>query len=238
MKNDDSALGDLKERVFEANIRLFRSGLVPLTFGNVSEKQEFEDSYFVGIKPSGVAYDLLRPEDIVVVRPDGAALGGALRPSSDTPTHLSVYARMPQWSGVTHTHSAFATAWAQAGRSIPILGTTHADYLPYPVPCTLPMAEADVIDAYELNTGTHLVDHLLAIGAMQSPMVLVHGHGAFTFGISGVASVDAAIALEEIARLAHYTLTIDPKAVSITQALIGRHYYRKHGTEKYYGQNN
>jgi len=238
MKNTDSAVGELKERVFEANLRLFRSGLVPLTFGNVSEKQAFEDSYLVAIKPSGVAYDRLRSEDIVVLRPDGTALAGALRPSSDTPTHLLVYARLPHWSGVTHTHSAFATGWAQAGLSIPILGTTHADYLPYPVPCTPPMVDADIGDAYEHNTGKHLVDHLLATGAVQTPMVLVHGHGPFTFGISGVESVDASIALEEIARLAYHALTINPEARPITQALIDRHYFRKHGTEKYYGQNN
>ena len=237
MNNGDSTFRELKERVFEANMRLFRSGLVPLTFGNVSEKQTFEDSYLIAIKPSGVAYDKLQPENIVVVRPDGTALAGALRPSSDTPTHLLVYARLPQWSGVTHTHSAFATAWAQAGRCIPILGTTHADYLPYPVPCTTPMADADITGAYEHNTGSHLVDHLLANGFAQSPMVLVHGHGPFTFGGSGVASVDASIALEEIARMAHYALSINPQAAPIAQALIDRHYLRKHGTQKYYGQN-
>ena len=237
MKNTDSAVGELKERVFEANMRLFRSGLVPLTFGNVSEKQAFEDSYLVAIKPSGVAYDRLRPEDIVVLRPDGKALAGALRPSSDTPTHLLVYARLPQWSGVTHTHAAFATAWAQAGRSIPILGTTHADYLPFPVPCTTPMNEVDIAGAYEHNTGVHIVEHLLGIGAAQSPMVLVHGHGPFTFGSDAVASVDASIALEEIARMAHYALSINSKAVPIMQTLIDRHYFRKHGTQKYYGQN-
>jgi len=237
MNNQDSVLGELKERVFEANMRLFRSGLVPLTFGNVSEKQAFEDSYLIAIKPSGVAYDRLRPEDIVVLRPDGTTLEGALRPSSDTPTHLLVYERLPQWSGVTHTHSVFATAWAQAGRSIPILGTTHADYLPYPVPCTMPMNGADIAGAYEHNTGVHLVEHLLAVDAAQSSMVLVHGHGPFTFGGSGFASVDASIALEQIARMAHYALTINLQATPITQALIDRHYYRKHGNKKYYGQN-
>ena len=237
MNNGDRAFRELKERVFEANMRLYHSGLVPLTFGNVSEKQAFEDGYLIAIKPSGVAYDKLRPEDIVVVRPDGTALAGALRPSSDTPTHLMVYARLPQWSGVTHTHSAFATSWAQAGRCIPILGTTHADYLPYAVPCTLPMAQTDIAGAYEHNTGTHLVEHLLACDAEKSPMVLVHGHGPFTFGSSGAASVDASIALEEIARMAHYALSINPQAAPIAQALIDRHYLRKHGTQKYYGQN-
>lgn len=237
MNNADSALSELKERVYEANMRLYRSGLVPLTFGNVSEKMDFEGDYLVAIKPSGIAYDRLRAQDIVVVRPNGSALEGALRPSSDTPTHLVVYAQLPHWSGVTHTHSSFASAWSQAGRSIPILGTTHADYLPYPVPCTAQMAEDDIRDAYEHNTGTHLVAHLKATGAEQSPMVLVHGHGPFTFGRSGAASVDASIALEQIAEMAHYALQINPDAQPLAQALIERHYYRKHGREKYYGQN-
>jgi L-ribulose-5-phosphate 4-epimerase len=237
MNNADISLRELKERVFEANIRLFRTGLVPLTFGNVSEKQAFEGGYLVAIKPSGVAYDQLRPADIVVVRSDGTALAGALRPSSDTLTHLSIYARLPQWFGITHTHAAFASAWAQAGCSIPLLGTTHADYLPYPVPCTKPMTAAAINGAYEHNTGVHLVDHLVAVGATESPMVLVHGHGPFTFGSNAAASVDASIALEEIARMAHYALAINPQISPIDQALINRHYFRKHGVEKYYGQN-
>lgn len=237
MNNADISLTELKTRVFEANIRLFRSGLVPLTFGNVSEKQVFEDTYLVAIKPSGVAYDQLRPEDIVVVRPDGTPLAGALRPSSDTPTHLAIYARLQQWSGITHTHASFSSAWAQAGRCIPILGTTHADYLPYPIPCTGSMADAEIGGAYEQNTGKHLVDHLIDTGAAASPMVLVHGHGPFTFGSSAIASVDASIALEEIARMAYYSLTINQGIAPISKALINRHYFRKHGTEKYYGQN-
>ena len=235
--NADTSLLELKERVYEANMRLWSSGLVPLTFGNVSEKVAFEDSYLVAIKPSGIAYDRLRPEDVVVVRSDGSALEGSLRPSSDTPTHLVVYAQLPHWSGVTHTHSTFASAWAQAGRNIPILGTTHADYLPYPVPCTAPMASADIRGAYEYNTGAHLVTHLKTEGAEQSPMILVHGHGPFTFGKDGIASVDASIALEEIARMALYALRINPYAPPLAQALVERHYYRKHGSNKYYGQN-
>lgn len=236
MRNDDAALAELKDRAFAANMRLHRSGLVPLTFGNVSERMAFEDSYLVAIKPSGVAYDVLRPQDIAVVRPDGSALEGALRPSSDTPTHLAVYAGLPQWSGVTHTHSAFASAWAQAGRDIPLLGTTHADYLPFPVPCTPAMADADIAGDYEHNTGTHLVAHLKARDAAQSPMVLVHGHGPFTFGSSGSTSVDASIALEEVARMAYYALAINPAAGPLSSALVARHYFRKHGSKKYYGQ--
>jgi L-ribulose-5-phosphate 4-epimerase len=237
MKNSDGRFREIKELVFEANMRLYQSGLVPLTFGNVSEKFAFEDNYLVAIKPSGVAYDRLQPEDIVILRPDGNALTGALRPSSDTPTHLIIYARLPHWAGITHTHSSFATAWAQAGRSIPILGTTHADYLPCPVPCTPPMTDADIGITYEHNTGIRLVEHLLTSGAALSPMVLVHGHGPFTFGSSSSASVEASIALEEIARMAYYSLAINPLATTITPALIDRHYFRKHGAHKYYGQN-
>lgn len=238
MNNADSVFREVKERVYEANMRLHRSGLVPLTFGNVSEKFAFEDDYLVAIKPSGVAYDRMLPNDIVVVRPtDGAALPGALRPSSDTPTHLVLYQRLPHWTGVTHTHSAFATAWAQSGRSIPIFGTTHADYLPFAVPCTAPMSDSDISGAYEHNTGIHLVNHLEQNQATASPMVLVHGHGPFTFGRSAVDSVDSSIALEEIAKMAHYSLSINPQAAPIAKSLIDRHYLRKHGTQKYYGQN-
>lgn len=237
MNNSDSIFREVKERVYEANMRLYRSGLVPLTFGNVSEKFAFEDGYLVAIKPSGVAYDAMRPEDIVVVQPmNGVALPGALRPSSDTPTHLVVYQRLPQWIGVTHTHSTYATAWSQSGRSIPIFGTTHADYLPFPVPCTGPMSDEVINGPYEHNTGLHLINHLEQNQAKNSPMILVHGHGPFTFGKSGGDSVDASIALEEIAKMAHYTLDINPQATPIAQTLIDRHYLRKHGSKKYYGQ--
>ena len=238
MQYSEAAFKDLKERVYEANMRLYRSGLVPLTFGNVSEKFLLEDGdYVIAIKPSGVAYEQLRPQDIVIVASNGTAAPGSLRPSSDTPTHLQVYALLPQWSGVTHTHSTFATAWAQSGRAIPILGTTHADYLPCAVPCTLPMARADIVGAYEHNTGSHMVAHLVAVGASDSPMALVHGHGPFTFGSSAAASVDASIALEEIAKSTYYALSINPTAAPISQDLIDRHYLRKHGAQKYYGQN-
>lgn len=237
MNNADSIFREVKERVYEANMRLYRSGLVPLTFGNVSEKFAFEDAYLVAIKPSGVAYDRMQSTDIVVVRPDGVALPGAMRPSSDTPTHLMVYQRLPQWAGVTHTHSAFATAWAQSGLNIPIFGTTHADYLPFSVPCTAPMSDSDINSAYELNTGIHLVNHLERSLTTASPMVLVHGHGPFTFGESALDSVDASIALEEIAKMAYYTVSINPQTNPIARTLIDRHYLRKHGTQKYYGQN-
>jgi L-ribulose-5-phosphate 4-epimerase len=237
MNNQDSMFLEVKQRVYEANLRLHTSGLVKLTFGNVSEKLPFEDSYLVAIKPSGIAYEQMRPDDITIVSPDGMALPGSLRPSSDTATHLVVYEKLPHWSGVAHTHSVFATAWAQSGLSIPIFGTTHADYLPYKVPCTTAMLDENIQVKYERNTGLHLIRHLQAENSLDSPMVLVQGHGAFTFGKSAAESVEASIALEEIAQMAYYTLGINPLASQISQNLIDKHYLRKHGTEKYYGQN-
>lgn len=236
MHNQDPIFNDLKERVHAANMRLHASGVVKLTFGNVSEKWPFESSYLVAIKPSGVAYERMRPEDIVMVFPNGSPLTGALRPSSDTETHLVIYEQLPHWSGVSHTHSAFATAWAQAGRSIPIFGTTHADYLPYAVPCTSAMTAADIETQYEHNTGLHLIKHLRAANCTHSPMALVHGHGAFTFGSSAHDSVDTSIALEEIAHMAFHTLAINSATAPIEQVLIDKHYLRKHGAKKYYGQ--
>ena len=237
MNNQDTIFRELKQRVYEANMRLHTSGVVKLTFGNVSEKWQFEDSYLVAIKPSGVAYKQMRPDDIVIVLPDGKPLPGALRPSSDTATHLVIYAELPHWSGVAHTHSVFATAWAQSGISIPILGTTHADYSPCDVPCTSAMSEVDIETQYERNTGLHLIRHLQTENSINSSMVLVHGHGAFTFGKNAEESVDTSIVLEEIAQMAYYTLRINQNALPISQKLIDKHYLRKHGAEKYYGQN-
>lgn len=219
-----------------ANQQLHRSGLVPLTWGNVSEREAFEDSYVVGIKPSGVPYERIRPRDIVVLKPTGQIVAGSLRPSSDTPTHLYLYSELPYWNGITHTHSTFATAWAQTGRDIPILGTTHADYFPRSIPCTSSMIEQEVTDQYETETGRKIVMKLREVSASHSPMVLVHGHGAFTFGNSGGSSVDAAIALEAIAQIATLCLSIHPVAKEIPQYLIDRHYSRKHGPNSYYGQ--
>lgn len=234
--NSDSSLIELKECVYEANMRLYRSGLVPLTFGNVSERITFEGGFLVGIKPSGVSYERLRVEDISVVTQEGNALPGALRPSSDTPTHLVVYQEFPHWHGVAHTHSVFATSWAQAGVSIPLLGTTHADYAPFAVPCAPPMDDRMISLEYERNTGIHLVDHLKSCNATESPMALVHAHGPFAFGKSGNDAVDSAIALENIAEMAYYSLAINPQAGQISRVLINRHYSRKHGSGKYYGQ--
>ena len=237
MNNQDTIFRELKQRVFEANLLLHTSGVVKLTFGNVSEKWLFEDSYLVAIKPSGVAYEHMKPEDVVIVLPDGTPLSNALNPSSDTATHLVIYENLPHWLGVAHTHSPFATAWAQSSRSIPILGTTHADYWPTNVPCTKPMPDSDIENQYERNTGLNMIRHLHEKKSTHAPMVLVHGHGAFTFGKSAAESVEASIALEEIAQMAYYTLALNPDASPIPQRLIDKHYLRKHGTEKYYGQN-
>lgn len=236
MKIVDPVLRDLQERVCEANHQLHRSGLVPLTWGNVSEREAFQDSYVVGIKPSGVPYERIRPKDIVVLNSTGQIVASSLRPSSDTPTHLYLYSELAHWNGITHTHSTFATAWAQTGRDIPILGTTHADYFPRSIPCTSSMTEEEVTDEYEIETGSKIVTKLREASATQSPMVLVHGHGAFAFGNSGATSVDAAIALEAIAQIATLCLAIHPVTKEIPTHLINRHYSRKHGPNSYYGQ--
>ena len=236
ISNCDPFFNEVKERVYLANIELNRSGLVPLTFGNVSERFAFEDSYLIAIKPSGISYSRLRPDDIVMVERSGDALAGSLRPSSDTPTHLMLYERLSQWSGIAHTHSVFATAWAQSGKSIPMLGTTHADYFNKNIPCTPQMPSILIDDEYEKNTGAHIAECLLRVDAAASPMVLVHGHGPFTFGKHALAAVEASIALEEISKIAMYTLMLNEDCSPLQQVLVDRHYYRKNGKKKYYGQ--
>lgn len=237
MDDYQTALGALKHRVFEANMRLHRSGLVPLTFGNVSEKLILGDGMIFAIKPSGVAYDQMRPEDIVVLDATGKVVDGKLRPSSDSPTHLQIYNNLPHWSGVTHTHSTFATSWAQAGKAIPIYGTTHADYSRLPIPCTPVLTPQSIFGEYEQNTGIAIVNHMIDKGPRDSSMVIVGGHGPFSFGKDANASVEAAIALEEIAKLAFYTVQLNPQAPILSPQMVSKHYDRKHGANKYYGQN-
>ena len=237
MDDYQATLDALRQRVFEANMRLHRSGLVPLTFGNVSEKITLGDTVLIAIKPSGVAYELMHPEDIVVLNGNGTVVDGKLRPSSDTPTHLLIYKQLPQWSGITHTHSAFATAWAQAGKAIPIYGTTHADYSRLPIPCTPVLKPQSISGDYEHNTGTAIVNHLAEKEHRDSSMVIVGGHGPFAFGKNASASVEAAIALEEIAKLAYYTVQLNPQAATLSRQLVSKHYDRKQGANKYYGQN-
>jgi len=228
-------LEELKKRVYQANLRLVSEGLVVATWGNASGIAR--DQALVVIKPSGVSYDELDAANMVVVSLDsGDVVEGALRPSSDTPSHLEVYRAFATIGGLVHTHSLFATAWAQARREIPALGTTHADYFYGPVPCTRPMTSREIERDYEANTGKVIVERFADLDPMQMPAVLVANHGPFTWGRTPDDAVDNAIYLEYIARLASETIRVDPRAAPMPQELLDKHYLRKHGPHHYYGQ--
>jgi L-ribulose-5-phosphate 4-epimerase len=225
----------LKEEVCQANLRLVAEALVIETWGNVSGIDR--PMGLVVIKPSGVPYEGMRPEHMVVVSlAAGDVTEGNLRPSSDTPTHLGLYRAFPDIGGVAHTHSVFATAWAQAKREIPALGTTHADYFHGPIPCARPMTDAEIAGDYEANTGKVIVERFAQLDPMRMPAVLVASHGPFTWGRSPGEAVASALHLEHIARLASETLRIDPTASPMPQTLLDRHFLRKHGSGRYYGQ--
>jgi L-ribulose-5-phosphate 4-epimerase len=231
------ALTELREAVWRANQSIVRAGLVSLSWGNASGVDRAAG--IVLIKPSGVPYDELLPEHLVAVAlDDGQVSGGTLRPSSDTPTHLALYRRYPDIGGVVHTHSTAAVAWAQAGLSIPPLGTTHADHFLGPVPVTRPMTEAEVAGDYEAATGALIVETLERLGLDQSdmPATLVAAHGPFTWGSDATAAADNAIALETVARMASQTYALNPAVESIPRYLLERHFRRKHGPGAYYGQ--
>jgi L-ribulose-5-phosphate 4-epimerase len=227
-------LETLRSEVFEANLALVRSGLVFQSFGNASGIARGEG--LVVIKPSGVGYDELTPASLVVTDLEGRPVEGALRPSSDLPTHLALYRAFRSIGGVAHTHSRYATAWAQAGREIPCFGTTHADYFPGPIPLTAPMPAPDIESRYEWNTGEAIVRRFADLDATSYPAVLVNGHGPFCWGPSATEAARAASVVEEVARLAFFTITIDPAAKPIADALRNRHFSRKHGPDAYYGQ--
>lgn len=231
-------LEDLKKKVYHANMRLVDEGLVVLTWGNVSGRDP-ETGFFV-IKPSGVPYGMLKPRDMVVMNLEGHVVEGQCRPSSDTPTHLELYRAFPTVGGIVHTHSIEATAWAQAQREIPCYGTTHADQFHGAVPLTRYLTEAEVKEAYELNTGKVIVEHFKDRDPLERPGVLVPGHGPFAWGKDAMKAVDNAVALEAIARLARLTeqLRGAPEAVKTElPAYVGeKHYQRKHGPNAYYGQ--
>jgi len=231
------SLEALRNNVCEANIQLYNSGLIVSTFGNVSEKVEIDGKVLMGIKPSGVDYTTLKAKDIVILDLEGNLLEGSLRPSSDTPTHLFLYRHLPNIYGVSHTHSSYATAWAQAGLDIPIFGTTHADYANKVIPCTEEMSAEAIECDYEWNTGVAIVNCLLAKDMMDCQMVLVKNHGPFTVGSSGINSVENAIILEQISKIAFFTISINKNASEASQTLINKHYHRKHGVNRYYGQN-
>ncbi len=227
----------LKEAVWKANLDLVASGLVVLTWGNVSGADRAAG--VMAIKPSGVAYDVMQPDDMVVLALEtGDVVEGRLRPSSDTPTHLYLYQQWPDVGGVTHTHSLHAVSWAQAERDVPCFGTTHADHFYGPVPTTRRLTDDEVRGAYEHNTGVVIAEcfHERAIDPAAMPGVLVAGHGPFSWGPSPRKAVENAIALESVAHMALNTLQLNPQAPGIDQVLLDKHYLRKHGAGAYYGQ--
>jgi L-ribulose-5-phosphate 4-epimerase len=228
------ALQKLREEVLEANLELVRRGLVLYTFGNASGI--LRDEGLIVIKPSGVAYDQMRTEHLVLTDLDGAVLEGGLRPSSDLPTHVALYKAFPKIGGVVHTHSEYATAWAQARKEIPCFGTTHADYFHGPVPVTDPMPAEEIAGEYEKNTGTAIIRRFHGLDPNAIPAVLVANHGPFTWGADVGAAAHNAVVLESIARMAFFTVTINSEAGAIGQTLHDRHYLRKHGSKAYYGQ--
>ena len=227
----------LREQVCEANRGLAAAGLVTLSFGNASGVDR--NAGVLVIKPSGVAYDRLTPADMVAVSlDDGRVVEGSLRPSSDTPTHLTLYRRLESVGGVVHTHSTFASAWAQAERSIPCLGTTHADHFRGPVPVTRQLTREEIEGQYEGATGALIVETLekLGLDPVLMPAVLVASHGPFAWGHDAAEAVVNAVALEAVAAMAYRTLTLEPRKQPIGEVLLGRHFDRKHGPRAYYGQ--
>ena len=229
-----SIYGDLKELAWRANMEIPRRGLAIYTFGNVSA---FDAARAVfAIKPSGVAYESLTVDDIVVVDIEGAVAEGTLRPSSDTKTHAALYRSFQGIGGIVHTHSTYATAWAQACLPIPIYGTTHADHLAEDVPCTAIMTPEAVEKDYEAETGAQIVDCFRTRDPGQTPMVLVAGHAPFTWGATAEKAVYNAAVLEEIAKMASITRSLDPGARRLPDHLVRKHFERKHGKAAYYGQ--
>jgi L-ribulose-5-phosphate 4-epimerase len=224
----------LREEVLEANLELVRRGLVLYTFGNASGIAREEG--LVVIKPSGVAYQMMKPEDLVVVDLQGNVAEGSLRPSSDLPTHLILYNTFPSLGGVAHTHSRAATSWAQAGREIPCFGTTHADYFRGCVPVTKPLTRAQIRSDYETNTGRAIVRCLAKQDPLHVPGVLVAGHAPFCWGETPATAAHNAVVLEEISAMALQTLIANPKARPISKPLHEKHFFRKHGSKAYYGQ--
>jgi L-ribulose-5-phosphate 4-epimerase len=223
----------LKEKVLEANLDLVRHGLVLFTWGNVSERDP--ESGHIVIKPSGIDYDTMKPSDMVVLDASGEKVEGALRPSSDAPTHVILYQHFQGIGGVVHTHSEWATSWAQSGRSLPPYGTTHADYFYGAVPCTRPLTREEVEGAYEANTGKVIVESIPEEQALNTPGVLVHGHAPFTWGKDAGEAVYHAVVLEEVAKMAFRTEMLG-QHTPIGKYLLDKHYLRKHGKDAYYGQ--
>lgn len=226
---------ELKREAYEANMELQHRNLVVYTFGNVSQVDR--DRGVIAIKPSGVSYDALKLDDMVVVDLDNQIVEGKLRPSSDTKTHTHLYRHFDTIGGITHTHSTYATAWAQAQVSIPCLGTTHADFVYGEIPCTAVMSDAQIERDYEEETGVQITDCYKNRSPDEAPMVIVAGHAPFTWGKDAAKSVYHAVLLEEIAKMAYFTKTLRQDVQPLKQAIVDKHYLRKHGKNAYYGQN-
>ncbi len=223
----------LKEKVFQANLDLVKHGLVIFTWGNVSAIDH--DSGLVVIKPSGVEYDVMKAEDMVVVDLNGNIVEGNLNPSSDTPTHLVLYKAFPEIGGIVHTHSTYATAWAQAGLDIPNIGTTHADYFYKAIPCTADMTEEEVMNNYEQETGNVIVNRFNGMNPVHTPGVLVKNHGPFAWGKDAHEAVHNAVVMEQVAKMASIAYSANPN-LTMNPLLIEKHFSRKHGPNAYYGQ--
>ena len=231
-------LEQLKEKVLKANLDLVKNKLVLFTWGNVSEIDR--ESGLVVIKPSGVDYESMTAKDMVVVDLNGKVVEGNLNPSSDTPTHLELYKAFPQIGGITHTHSTFATAWAQAGRNIPFYGTTHADYFHGDIPCARALTKEEIEGEYEKNTGLAIIEKFKGdkLDPVELPAVLVKSHGVFAFGKDAGGSVYHATVVEEVAKMAYLTENINPEIPRADGFMMEKHYQRKHGKNAYYGQKN
>lgn len=228
-------LEQLKNKVYQANLALVRHGLVIFTWGNVSGIDR--ETGLVVIKPSGVSYETMKAEDMVVVDLEGNIIEGELNPSSDTPTHLALYKAFTNIGGVVHTHSTYATAWAQAGLDIPNIGTTHADYFHEAIPCTKEMSLNEVEGEYELETGNVIIKRFEGINPDHTPGVLVKNHGPFTWGKDAFDAVHNAVVLEQVAKMAYLAYGINP-SLTMNKFLIEKHFNRKHGPKAYYGQKN
>ena len=226
-------LEKLKDEVFKANLDLVENGLVIHTWGNVSGRDR--ETGLIVIKPSGVSYQTMKPADMVVIDRDGIVVEGNFKPSTDAPTHLLLYRNYESLGGVVHTHSSYATSWAQAGKAIPPLGTTHADHFYGEVPCTRLLTREETEYDYELNTGKIIIEKMGDTDPFSAPAVLVNGHGPFCWGKDASDAVYNAIALEEIARMAFYTVLLG-KTEPMSQFLMDKHFKRKHGRDAYYGQ--
>lgn len=229
-------LEELKKAVYEANMELPKRGLITYTWGNVSGMDR-ETGYFV-IKPSGVDYEVLKPEDMVVMDLMGNQIEGKYKPSSDTPTHIELYKKYPEIGGIVHTHSPYATSWAQAGRSIPLYGTTHADYFYGAIPCARSLKEEEIAGDYEKNTGLVIIETFenAGLNPMYTPGVLCTNHGPFTWGKDAAEAVHNAVVLEEVAKMSLNTELVNPKVTMAPDCIRDKHFFRKHGENAYYGQ--